>query len=177
MKPTALAGAIALATFASGLAACRNNDWHATSTGTPLAQNTRAALGTPSESASAPSFAIGGAENDDVANAIRAIVRTRADARPAVAAVRANLAAQQSHEVTLTLSQGRCVEMVGAGGAGVREVDLDVFDSTGSRVASETQHSATESVRFCAPSNGTYRFTVRSVDGAGVVGAQLFDVH
>jgi hypothetical protein len=120
---------------------------------------------------------VGGTENDYVGTQLRAFVRSRPGARPLIAAIRANLATNQTREVPLSLQGGQCVELVVAGVPSVTDVNLELFDPAGNRVADEHQHAALENLHYCAAYTGSYRLTVRMFAGSGLTGIQAFEVR
>jgi hypothetical protein len=161
----------------AGVAAYGGQWWRSIPVGSRQNARTHEALGRPGEGATgAAASASGGVETDGIAASLQAFALAHVGARATTAVVRAVLASQDAHVVPLELTSGQCIEVVAAGGAGVREVDLELADAAGQRVVDEDQHSVVENIRYCAPSGGSYRLTVRAV-GGGPIGVQVFEVR
>ena len=119
---------------------------------------------------------IGGTENDFVGSQIRATAQPRAS-RAIVAAERAVLGTNEARVVELPLTAGHCILAVAAGVPSATDVNLEIADPAGNRVAEDSAHRGVESVSFCPPYSGRYRLTVRMFAGHGLTGIQAFEVR
>jgi hypothetical protein len=145
------------------------------------AANTASASPAPASSAPPAAVAvvnlpIGGVEADFVGQQIRTAVANRSP-RAIVAAERVTLATNEAHTVELPLTAAHCIVAVAAGVPSATDVNLEIADPAGNRVAEDTGHRGTESVQYCPPYSGRYRLTVRMFAGRGLTGIQAFEVH
>lgn len=134
-------------------------------------------VGESSTSSAGSDIPVGGSENDYVGNQIRALMRDRVGVRALIPAIRVNLATNQSREIPLSLTAGRCVELVAVGVPSVLDLDMALSDPAGHRVAEDRGHRPMESIRYCPSYSGTYRLTVRMFSGFGLTGIQAFEVR
>ncbi len=122
----------------------------------------------------APVYPVGGTENDYVALQLRAFVSAHPGARAVNAVDRGVLQTNQSRELTLSLNGAQCVDVVAAGMPSVSDVDIEITDPGGNRVAQDAGHRGVESVRFCPSYTGRYRVAVRIFQGLGLTAVQAF---
>jgi hypothetical protein len=152
--------------------------------GEPVASSAPPASAAPSPApaSSAPPAAvavnlpIGGVENDFVGQQIRTTVQSRSP-RAIVAAERVTLATNEARTVDLPLTASHCILAVAAGVPSATDLNLEITDPAGNRVAEDTGHRGVESVQYCPPYSGRYRLTVRMFAGRGLTGIQAFEVH
>lgn len=74
----------------------------------------------------------------------------------------------------VNLKAGRCYTFVGAGGAGVGDVDMFLFDPTNRRVALDRRDDAWMNLTYCAPFAGPFRVELKVKNGAGEVGFRVY---
>jgi hypothetical protein len=161
-EPTAEPGASARDRLATALA-----------NGSSASPGGSSASPTPAPSANYP---IGGAEHDFVGTQIRNLASGLAT-YGMVPAERVTLAENGTHEVALRLVGGHCVLAVAAGVPSLTDVNLEIADPAGNRVAQDSAHHGIESLRYCPSYSGTYRLTVRAFAGFGTTGIQAFEVR
>jgi hypothetical protein len=146
------------------------------------AANTASASPSPTPASSAPpavvavNLPIGGVENDFVGQQIRTAVANRSP-HAIVAAERVNLATNEARTVELPLTAAHCILAIAAGVPSATDLNLEITDPAGNRVAEDTGHRGVESVQYCPPYSGRYRLTVRMFAGRGLTGIQAFEVR
>lgn len=151
-----------------------------------LVSDDRAQREVPDAGVTAPSVRVGDDRSSADAGAVFVIgqgrdyiaaeVRRFAQSRPPRVAItpleREVLATNAVHNRVLTLSAGRCVEVVAAGVPSVADLSLELFDPTGGSVARDNTHRGVEFLRYCPTYGGRYSVSVRVFAGAGMVGVQ-----
>ncbi len=95
----------------------------------------------------------------------------QAPVTPMYAAFGANRAPES---FLVSLAAGACYTLVGAGGFGVRDVDMFLFDPAGKRVALDRRYDAYTHIVYCAPFAGSYRIELKVKRGEGEVAFQVF---
>lgn len=73
------------------------------------------------------------------------------------------------------LTAGRCYTVVGAGGMGVGDVDMFLFDPANRRVALDRRYDPYTQIFHCAALSGPYRVELKVKRGAGEVAFQVFE--
>lgn len=145
------------------------------------APDSHASSGTPSGSPSPssspePTWAIGGVEVDFVGRQLRAAVEGRT-ARAIVPAERVELGTNQAHAVDLRVVASHCILVVAAAVPSASDLDLELQDPAGNRVAEDAGHRGIETLSYCPPYSGTYRLQVRMFSGHGLTGIQAFEMR
>ncbi|MBL8683842.1 MAG: hypothetical protein JNK05_32015 [Myxococcales bacterium] len=80
----------------------------------------------------------------------------------------------QSADENVTLGAGMCYAIMAVGESRVRDLDLDLLDSSGRPVDRDYAQDPKAIVRLCAPAQGQYRVTVRMASGGGAYRLGLF---
>jgi hypothetical protein len=147
----------------------------------PPANATSAAPSTAPSSSPPPlgvvaNLPVGGVENDFVGQQIRTAMQNRS-ARAIVPAERVSLATNEARTIDLPLTASHCIVAIAAGVPSATDVNLEIVDPAGNRVAEDSGHRGVESVSYCPPYSGRYRLTVRMFSGRGLTGIQAFEVH
>ncbi len=76
---------------------------------------------------------------------------------------------------TYPLDAGRCYVAVARAGAGLRDVDLFLFDPTGAEVARDLDSDAEPRLEHCPDQSGRFTVEVRAFQGAGALGLMVLD--
>ena len=84
-------------------------------------------------------------------------------------------ATHQGVSLLVPMTQNRCYTIVGAGGPGVAEVDLFLFDIGGRKAAVERSRGPTARIDHCIPFTGNYRVELKVKRGGGEVAFQVFE--
>lgn len=117
------------------------------------------------------------------ADALEAAIRERAPNEamlmiPHEGVVRGELAEGERRDFTSVLRAGLCYKVLAQGGAGVRDLDLVVYDANGvllQRDATEDAHPVIGVQRAICPIDpGLYRIEVRMAAGGGPWAAQVW---
>ncbi len=121
------------------------------------------------------------------ADALEATIRERAavDAErmvPSSDVFRGELAAGERRDHTAIMRRGACYKVLGAGGAGVTDLDILVYDDANVLLQRDGTGSATPVIgreRAICPQDesGAYRVEVRMAEGAGAYAVQAWSSH
>ena len=107
----------------------------------------------------------------------RLVSRLTGQGYPVVGAVRSGtLEHQQTTQVTLSLEQGRCYVVQGAGGDHVDDLDLRIASPTRVPLAQDVGIDARPALRLCAPLSGDYTLDVRMFSGSGEWAVQALEI-
>jgi hypothetical protein len=82
----------------------------------------------------------------------------------------------QAQSYTVAREGARCYAILGLGGAGVRQLELWLFDPTNRKVEAEKHEGATPQLHYCADWPGNYRVQAQVKQGAGEIVVQAFVV-
>lgn len=74
----------------------------------------------------------------------------------------------------LTLEGGRCYAAAARSGAGLRDVDLFLFDVGGAEVARDVGMDAEPILEHCPDQSGPFTLELRAFEGAGAAGVMVF---
>lgn len=80
----------------------------------------------------------------------------------------------QSADETVALAAGQCYAIMAVGESRVRDLDIDLNDSSNRPVDRDYAQDPKAIVRLCAPAAGQYRVTVRMASGGGAYRMGLF---
>ncbi len=83
---------------------------------------------------------------------------------------------QQTTQTTVTLSEGRCYVVQGAGGDHVDDLDLRILSPTRIPLAQDVGLDARPALRLCAPIAGEYTLDVRMFSGSGEWAVQTLEI-
>lgn len=117
------------------------------------------------------------------ADALEAAIRERAPSEamlmiPHEGVVRGELSEGERRDFTSVLRAGLCYKVLGQGGAGVRDLDLLVYDANGvllQRDATQHEHPVIGIERaICPLEPGLYRIEARMAAGGGPYAIQLW---
>ncbi len=91
---------------------------------------------------------------------------------------RGELRARERQSFLVVLKYGHCYRVIGAGGAGVTDLDLVLLDSNGVEVQRDVTRDATPTIgvkaSLCPGDAGAYRIDVRMAEGQGPFVAAVF---
>lgn len=83
---------------------------------------------------------------------------------------------QQTTQTTLSLTEGHCYVVQGAGGDHVDDLDLRILSPTRIPIAQDVGLDARPSLRLCAPISGDYTLDVRMFSGSGEWAARALEI-
>jgi hypothetical protein len=114
-----------------------------------------------------------GNDIDDIWNSQQSLLQS-VGYQPEGSPLNRTLTEGQSADETVALAAGQCYAIMAVGESRVRDLDIDLNDSSNRPVDRDYAQDPKAIVRLCVPTAGQYRVTVRMVTGGGAYRLGLF---
>ena len=116
------------------------------------------------------------APSPPLAQSLTALAQQLAPGQPPVSPMLGSYGAHRAAVVfAVQLGAGHCYTVLGAGGAGVADVDMYLFDPAGMRVGVDRRDDAFTQILHCPVVSGPFRVELKVKRGAGEVAFQVFE--
>lgn len=113
--------------------------------------------------------------NDYIANRMRQIQQQYAQGRnPVSPLMRGTLQTSGAQDFSVNLQSGHCYTVIGVGDPSVTDLDMFLFDGTGTQVAQDQATDNFPIVQNCPSVPGNFRVQVKMYSGYGNFGLQIF---
>ncbi len=77
------------------------------------------------------------------------------------------LGSRETRDFQLNLQQGQCYTFASFGGPGTVDTDLVLNDASGQQLEADARRDRDSTIRYCAPTTGSYALSVRMYEGQG----------